>query len=58
VYPPYVDLDRIEAAVRGEEEGLRAQLDTMRADREEARHEWLDLRQRGTLWLVVAYLAQ
>jgi len=58
VYPPYVDLDRIEAAVRGEEEGLRAQLDTMRADREEARQEWHDLRQRGTLWLVVAYLTQ
>jgi len=58
VYPPYVDLDRIEAAVRGEEVGLRAQLDAMRADREEARQEWMDLRQRGTLWLVVAYLTQ
>jgi len=57
VYPPYVDLDRIEAAVRGEEEGLRAQLDIIREDKENAKQEWMDLRERGTLWLVVAYLA-
>ena len=58
VYPAYVDLDKIEAAVKGEEEGLRAQLEAIRADKEEARQEWIDLRQRGTLWLVVAYLTQ
>jgi len=52
-----VDLDRIEAAVRGEEEGLRAQLDIIREDKENAKQEWMDLRERGTLWLVVAYLA-
>lgn len=56
-FPPYVDLEKIEAAARGEEEGLRQELEKLREDKAEARRELQDLRQRGTLWLVLTYLA-
>jgi len=56
-FPPYVDLARIEAAANGEEEGLRIELERLRADKAEARRELMDLRQRGTLWLVLTYIA-